>query len=55
MVITFVPISSGMAGVFQFVVPRHAPEPAVELLHVTVVTPILSEAVPVTTILVAEV
>jgi hypothetical protein len=45
-VIVFVPTSRGIGGVFQVVVPVAVPEPPVELVHVTEVTPTLSDAVP---------
>jgi hypothetical protein len=54
-VIVFVPTNSGMGAVFQLVVPVAVPEPPVELVHVTVVTPALSEAVPVKTTVAADV
>lgn len=42
----FVPVSSGIAGDLQLVVPMHIPDPATELVHVTAVTPTLSAAAP---------
>src|SRR5579884_1286768 len=55
MVIRFAPTSSGIAGVVQFVVPVAVPEPPLEFVQVTCVTPTLSEAVPVKTIVCDEV
>lgn len=53
-VIVFVPISKGIGGVFQVVVPVAMPEPPVELLHVTEATPTLSDAVPEKTMVAEE-
>ena len=54
-VIRFDPTSSAICGVVHVVVPVAAPEPPVELLHVTHVTPVLSDAVPEKTIAAAVV
>jgi len=50
-----VPTSSGIDGLCQVAVPIQFPDPAVELVHVTLLTPILSDAVPETTMLLADV
>ena len=42
----FDPTSKGIAAVFQLLVPLAVPDPLVELLHVTAVTPTLSVEVP---------
>ena len=55
MVIRFVPTSSGISGVAHCVVPVAAPDTPVELLHVTLVTATLSDAVPENTMLAAVV
>jgi hypothetical protein len=49
-VIVLVPTSSRIAGVLQFSVPLATPDPPFELAHVTATTPVLSRAVPLTTI-----
>ena len=54
-VIRFDPTNNGIGGVVQLFVPEAAPDPPVELLQVTDVTPTLSEAVPEKTMLADEV
>ena len=44
-----------MAGVLQLVVPAAVPDDPVELDHVTFATPTLSDAVPLTTMVLADV
>ena len=51
----FVPTSSGIDGLCQLMVPVHLPDPDVELVQVTLLTPTLSEAVPEITMLAAAV
>jgi hypothetical protein len=50
-----VPTSSGIAAMFQFVVPLAVPDPPVEFVHVTLESPLLSRAVPFTAIELADV
>ena len=54
-VIVFVPIRSEIEGVFQLFVPDAVPEPPVEFVQVTAVTPTLSDAVPENTMVEADV
>ena len=49
------PMYSGIGGVVQLSVPIAVPDPPVELVQVTAVTPTLSCAVPLTTSELAEV
>ena len=55
MVMVFIPSIRRMGGVDHCVVPMAAPEPVVELFQDTEATPTLSEAVPMKTMLDADV
>src|SRR5947209_15579934 len=53
-VIVFVPINNRIVGMLQLVGPIAVPDPPVEFTHVTVVMPVLSRAVPLTAIELAD-
>ena len=53
--IVFEPASSGIGGVLQLLAPLAKPDPPLELDQVTEATPVLSDAVPLTTMLEAVV